>query len=98
MDEELHPARIDRQRTKVTYPARLGLLPDGSFVRIHGANWLVLEDALLRWSPARYVERRRRVRDSIVAVLTPQPIVRCLAAGYKPEIHSSAVIESPALP
>jgi hypothetical protein len=89
MDAALHPARINRQRMKVTYPSPAGLLPDGCFVQMDGANWLVLGDALFRWSPAGYVERRPRVRDSIVAVLTPLPMVRCLAAGYRPEIHSS---------
>jgi len=90
MDTALHPARIDRQRMKVTYSAPLDLLPDGSFVRIENESWLVLTDALFRWSPAGYVERRPRMGDSMVLVLTPKPIVRCLAAGYKPEIHSSA--------
>ena len=91
MDAALHPARIDRQRMKVTYPAPIDSLPDGSFVRIEDASWLVFEDALFRWSPAGYVESRPRVRDSMVSVLTPKPVVRCLAAGYSPEIHSSAL-------
>jgi hypothetical protein len=90
MDAALHPARIDRQKGKVTYRAPLDSLPDGSFVRIEDENWLVSGDALFRWSPAAYVETRRRERHSVVSVLTPKPIVRCLAAGYRPEIHSSA--------
>jgi hypothetical protein len=89
MDAALHPARIDRQRMKVSYPARAGSLPDGCFVRISGGDWLLWEGAMFRWSPAAYIERRLRVRDSIVSVLTPGPIVHCLAAGYRPEIHSS---------
>jgi len=89
MDAALHPARIDRQRIKVSYPARAGSLPDGCFARIEGADWLLWEAAMFRWSPARYVEKRPRVRGSIVSVLTPAPIVYCLAAGYRPEIHNS---------
>src|SRR5581483_5672186 len=78
MDAALHPARIDRQRVKVTYSSPAGLLPDGCFVRMDDGNWLVFEDALFRWSPAKYVEKRERARDSMVPVLTPLPIVRCL--------------------
>jgi hypothetical protein len=89
IDAELHPARIGRRREKVTYRAALKSLPDGCFVRFGDADWLRWEDALFRWSPAVYVEKRRRVGDSTVTVLTPLPIVRCLATGYRPEIHSS---------
>jgi hypothetical protein len=89
IDEELHRARIDRSREKVTYPALLDSLPDGSFVRIDKADWLLWEEGLFRWSPAGYVEKRRRMGDPSVAVLTPLPIVQCLAAGYRPEIHGS---------
>ena len=90
MDAALHPARIDRQRMKVTHLAPIDSLPDGSFVRIDNESWLVVKDALFRWSSAGYVETRPRMRDSMVSVLTPNPIVRCLAAGYRPEIHTSA--------
>src|SRR5579883_477330 len=88
MDLELHQARIDQRRKKV-YTAPSNSLPDGSFVRIDDAEWLVQGGALFRWSAARYVEKRPRAGDSMVAVLTPLPIVRCLAAGYRPEIHGS---------
>jgi len=89
MDAALHPARIDRQRMKVTYPAPEGSLPDGCFVELGDGAWLLWEAAMFRWSPARYVDKRPRVRDSILSVLTPAPIVHCLKAGYRPEIHSS---------
>ena len=89
MDAAMHAARIDRQRTKVTYRSRMGSLPDGSFARIDGGDWLVWDDALFRWSAAGYIEKRKRADDLTVSVLTPLPIVRCLAAGYRPEIHGS---------
>jgi hypothetical protein len=54
MDLELHSARIDRQRKKVTYEAALSLLPDGVFVRIEGNAHLVRGDALLLWAPEGY--------------------------------------------
>jgi hypothetical protein len=90
MDLELHAARIDRRREKVTYRAVLGSLPDGCFVRLDGGSYLVWGDALLLWSPEGYSGRRECAPDCEVAVLTPEPIVRCLRNGYRPEIHDSA--------
>ena len=90
MDLELHPARIDRQRKKVTYEAALSRLPDGCFVRIEGKACLVWGARLLLWTPEGYARRDKRPTDSIVTVLTPEPIVGCLQQGYRPEIHESA--------
>lgn len=89
IDEELHPARIDRQRRKVTYEAALRSLPNGCFVQIAGASYLVWGNALALWSPRGYVEKHSRPDDLRVTVLTPKPIVRCLRSGYQPEIHES---------
>jgi hypothetical protein len=94
IDEELHRARIDgqnaREKAKVIHSAALNSLPDGCFVRIAGADYLVWADALFRWSPGRYIEKRERPDNLTVTVLTPGPIVPCLSRGYMPEIHFSA--------
>jgi len=90
MDLELHPARIDKRRKKVTFEAALGLLPDGSFVETEGSAYLVWGDALLLWTPEGYARRDGRPKDSIVRVLTPEPIVGCLRQGFIPAIHESA--------
>ena len=92
IDSELHRARIDRRKGKLTYQAPLGSVPDGCFARIEGASYLVWGDALLLCSPYGYVERRQRPRSQEVTVLTPEPIVRCLRNGYRPEIHKSALM------
>ena len=89
MDLELHPARIDAQRRKVTYEAALGSLPDGCFVRIDGSAYLVWNHGLLLWTPEGYTSRITRVEDRTATVLTPQPIVGCFRQGYQPEIHDS---------
>jgi hypothetical protein len=91
IDLELHRNRIDRRRNKVTYQAALKTLPNGSFVQIDGAPWLVWEDSLLLWTPERYVQRTNRSNHSTVTVLTPQPIVQCFRGGYEPAIHESAL-------
>lgn len=90
IDRELHRARIDARRGKVTYRAPVNSLPDGCFIEVDGESFLVWGDALLRWSPGGYAERRRRPDDSMVEVLTPAPIVRSIGRGYIPEIHASA--------
>ena len=90
MDLELHPARIDPHRNKVTYRAPMKSLPDGCFIEIDASNYLVLGDSLYLWSPEGYRQKRGRPRNGTVTVLTPKPIVRCLRHGYSPEIHRSA--------
>ena len=90
IDAELHKARLDERRRKRMYEAPLGSLPNGCFVQIDGAAYLVWGQALLLWAPERYVESRRRASDLRVTVLTPQPIVECFRLGYEPEIHASA--------
>ena len=90
MDVELHRARIDGRTRKVTFQARLDSLPDGCFVEIGGSSYLVSGDSLLLWSPEGYAKKIAKPRDEMVAVLTPEPMVRCLRGGYKAEIHSSA--------
>ena len=90
IDRELHCTRIRGRREKVTYSAGLKSLPDGCFVQIDDAGYLVWREALLRWSPEGYVEKHRLSGHEVVTVLTPEPIVRCLQHGYRPEIHQSA--------
>lgn len=85
MDAGLHPAR----RNKAAYETPMDSLPDGCFVQIQGRAWLVWSDTLSLWTPEGYAERSARPKDSIAAVLTPEPIVDCIRHGYKPEIHDS---------
>jgi hypothetical protein len=89
IDLELHRARIDRRKGKVTYQASLDSLPDGCFVEIEGSSFLVWSDALLLWSPEGYRSKRDRPAGGTITVLTPEPIVRCIRQGYRPEIHES---------
>ena len=89
IDAELHRTRVDTRRGKLTYGAALNSLPNGCFVQVEGAAYLVWDDALLLWTPDGYTKRNRRPNDLIVTVLTPQPIVQCFLQGYEPEIHGS---------
>ena len=89
IDAELHRGRVDSHRRKVTYQAALNLLPNGCFVQIDGAPYLVWDDALLLWSPEGYTRKDRRPDRLTVTVLTPQPIVECFGQGYQPDTHTS---------
>ena len=74
----LRPARIDR-REKVTFEAALESLPDGCFVQIHERPYLVWGDALLLWTPEGYERPEIKPREATVTVLTPEPLVACMA-------------------
>ena len=89
LDRCLHAARVTRDRRQVTHVAEAAALPDGAFIAADGASWLVLEDALLRFTPSGYTERRVRPTGR-VTVLTPAPSVSALRAGYRPHLHESA--------
>lgn len=87
MDAVLHPARIDRKGRKVTWQSKLDLLPNGTFIELEAAAWLVWDDALALWTPEGYTRRIALPAGGDVTVLTPRPIVECLRAGYEPMVH-----------
>ena len=88
MDRVLHAERLDGRR-KRTYRARLGPLPDGTYVALDGKAWLVWRGELLAWSDVGYGERRPFPNVVDVDVLTPPSIVMMFSAGYPVTIHSS---------
>ncbi len=92
MDRVLHAQRADRRR-KRTYRARLAALPDGAYVALDGAAWLVWGAELLEWTDHGYARRRPRAPDAQAEVLTPAATVAVLAAGYGVTVHPSAAAE-----
>lgn len=88
MDDRLHADRLDGKR-KRTYRDDVANLPDGVFIVLDGAAWLVWHDAVHAWSDAGYVQRKRRPLRGEVEILTPRAIVDVLAAGLQPSIHPS---------
>lgn len=95
IDRRLHDERLlGRSRSKRTSESDLADLPDGTFIALDGAAWLVAQRRLLAWSPAGYVERRPRPRRARVEVLTPPSLVAVFRAGYQPHLHpSSSLVE-----
>jgi hypothetical protein len=90
MDLVLHPERRTGPWRKRTSQVNLDDLPDGAYVAIDDAAFLVQGDALLGWSPDRYVSRQARPHRVQVTLLTPPSLVSVLRAGYVPMIHPSA--------
>jgi hypothetical protein len=93
LDAALHAARVDPgTRRQRTYQAELAALPDGVFIRLEDASLLVVGDRLLSWAPGGYGGAISRPSGGSVCVLTPRPTVAAIKAGYRPELHPSAVI------
>lgn len=90
MDDTLQVERIRRGGAKVTYSARFGMLPDGTFVRWQGQAHLLLGRRLRAWSPEGYGEAIGAPSRASVEVLTPRSMVAALSAGYRPILHPSA--------
>jgi hypothetical protein len=89
IDRRLHAERLAAPGTKRTYRARLAALPDGAYVDLDGAAWLLWNDSLLAWSAGGYVRRRARPATGVATVLTPPSTVAVIRAGYRPVVHAS---------
>lgn len=89
IDAVLHAERLARPATKRTHTEDIQQLPDGTYIAVDGAAWLIWNDTLLAWSPRGYLERRPRP-DGVVTVLTPPSIVAVIRAGYLPIVHPTA--------
>jgi hypothetical protein len=85
IDLRLHAERIDATGARRLHPAELDELPDGAFVLEDGVALLVDGDALRRWTPAGYVDRRPR-RSGQATLLTPPSLVALIAAGWAPVV------------
>jgi len=95
MDRVLNAARLGPGGTKRMFEAPAADLPPGTMLTLDGETaWLLWNGELHRWTPAGYTERRPLPRGA-VTVLTPEPTVGALRAGYGPVVHPSANV-SPA--
>jgi hypothetical protein len=95
IDRALHRGRVEpRSRRQITFAAELDALPDGAFVTLPDdptIAWLVLGNRLLPYAPEGYGPARVRPSGREVRVLTPRTTAAVLAAGYRPELHPSAL-------
>jgi hypothetical protein len=87
IDARLHAERLGAKPTRA-----VAELPDGVFVLVDDAPWLVLGGALRRWTPAGYADRRPATGRA--PVLTPLAVIPALSAdwdGVVPFLHPSAL-------
>jgi hypothetical protein len=92
IDARLHAERLEGDGRRL-HDAPYGALPDGAFVLADGAPWLVLGDALLRWSPAGYTDRTPRPAGD-ARLITPPSLLEWLRAEDEPlvpRLHPSAL-------
>ena len=97
MDRRLDADRLAAPRTRRTHRAAASAVPDGAFVDIDGAAWLVWKGALHAWTAAGYAERRRAA-DGLLTVITPRALVDVIRAGYEPGVHPTASVAGPLSP
>ena len=94
IDAQLHGERVDPDaRAQLHHRTPIDELPDGAFVLLDETPWLVIGCELVRWTPAGYGERRRRLAGVGVALVTPPSLVAVLRTGWQsavPFLHPSA--------
>ena len=95
IDATLHDERWDgAARTQRHHDEAFDELPDGAFVLVDAAPWLVRGPQLLRWTPAGYGDRVPRPRGGSARVITPPSLVDVLRARWQPVVpllHPSAL-------
>ena len=91
MDGALHAERVSPGGGKRMFAERLSRLPSGVMVADgEGQPCLLLDGALLPWTPGGYGPALPAPESEVFQVLTPPSIVRAIARGYPIDIHSSA--------
>jgi hypothetical protein len=92
VDRLLHQSRIEgrgRHAWQRRHSGRLEDLPDGTMIEADGLAFALRGSRLLHWSPEGYRQAGARSTGE-VTVLTPQPTVAALAAGFRPVWHPTA--------
>jgi len=93
IDRVLHQARVTPKGQPVRSRARLGSLPDGTMVVLPNHSdtaWLIWRRELKLWTHQGYTLSRTIEPRMEALVLTPEPTVAAIRAGYIPEVHPSA--------
>ena len=88
LDRHLHAARLPLDRALPL--SDLAALPAGAFVSVDGRDCLWSAGKLRPWRPDGYAPALPLPATTVVNVLTPEPFLRVLAAGYRPILHLTA--------
>jgi hypothetical protein len=90
IDRQLHHERLAGPHTKRTYKTDIATLPEGAYIVVDDAAWLVWSGVMFAWSGDGYTRWTERPTRGEVEVLTPRSTVEVLSAGYPVAIHPSA--------
>lgn len=86
IDERLHAERLAPKPER-----EITSLPDGAFVLLDGAAWLVLGGELRRWAPGGYTARQPATgRAPLLTPVTVLPVLDSGWDGVVPFLHPSA--------
>lgn len=91
IDEILHRERLDRY-TKRLHPLPMPAreLPNGAMIAVGEKSYLIADGKAWQWSFAGYIPASEPLDGA--RLVTPPSIVNAFRAGYRPDIHASAVI------
>jgi hypothetical protein len=89
MDAVLHRERLASAKKLHPLPRGIEKLPDGSMVQAGGESFLIAQGRPLKWSPSGYRAVKGGIKNA--KLLTPPSTLRAFLAGYRPELHPSAV-------
>jgi hypothetical protein len=94
MNRRLHSERIVRgtHRRRLHADAADGL-PDGAFIELGGAPYVIVDAEAVEWTREGYRTRRPRPSGA-VTVITPPATLGVLRAGYRVDVHPSACDDS----
>ena len=91
VNTRLHADRLmPRTHLRRLHELPLRSLPDGAFILHEDRQRLVLQDALVEWTPTGYRGALPRPRSGTATVITPPSTLGVLQAGYPVQIDESA--------
>ncbi|WP_143968283.1 hypothetical protein [Tepidimonas fonticaldi] len=91
LDSVLHRERVDRNKNKLTYDARLDSLPVGAFFVWKNLFLAKTRQGCLEWSFDGYRPGPTVPASEVVQVLTPRSVVNAFAQGFEPRFHATAL-------